>query len=390
MSNRRLAGAWVSVVVVLGLVAAFRQPALADQPPPDLIVPYVPSAPEVVAEMLKLTKVGPDDIVYDLGCGDGRIVVAAVKDFKAKKGVGIDLNPVRIKEAKENVEKNGVGDRVVIKLGDLREADVKEASVVTLFLLTRVNLMVRPILFRDLKPGCRVVSHAFTMGEWEQDQLVRNDRALSGVVYFWTIPAHVGGTWTWSLKGKDADIPCSLAISQEFQRFVGHLTLPGEKPVRVDNTALSGKDISFAAAVKVDGQPVKIAWRGTVEGDAVAGTQEIEGGPNPGKQPWAAKRQPVDLCGTWPVKVNPPAPDLDGTLTIERKDGTLAATYSLAKDNKAVPVTALYDWGGSLRFEIPLDISTVAFKGTLGAQGLAGTVRSEGSDKDIPWSAEKK
>ncbi len=156
-------------------------------------VPYVPTTEQAVQAMLKLADVKKTDIVYDLGCGDGRIVIAAAKTYGAH-GVGIDINPVRIAEAKENAKKAGVENLVRFEENDLFEADIKEATVVTLFLLTDVNMRLRPKLLRDLKPGTRVVSNTFEMGDWkpEKEAIVgdpNEDAFLSHRLFLWTIPA---------------------------------------------------------------------------------------------------------------------------------------------------------------------------------------------------------
>ncbi len=181
-----------AAMAVLFLTAA----AIAQEPqprrPPD--VPYVPTTEEAVIAMLKLADVKKTDVVYDLGCGDGRIVVAAAKEFGAH-GVGIDINPVRINEAKENAKKANVEKLVRFEENDLFEADIHEATVVTLFLLSDINLKLRPKLLRDLKPGTRVVSNTFSMGDWKPDKeaTVGNEAEagyLSHHLYLWTIPAH--------------------------------------------------------------------------------------------------------------------------------------------------------------------------------------------------------
>jgi precorrin-6B methylase 2 len=151
---------------------------------PDVI--YVPTPPDVVTAMLKVARVGKDDVVYDLGSGDGRIVIAAVKDFGAARGTGIDINPVRISEANDNARQAGVTDRVRFLNQDLFETNLSEATVVTLYLLPSLNLKLRPKLMAELKPGSRVVSHSFDMGDWKPEQTLDvNGRT----VYFWTIPA---------------------------------------------------------------------------------------------------------------------------------------------------------------------------------------------------------
>jgi len=166
--------------------------AAAQTAPAHLDVPYVPTPNPVVDGMLKLANVKKGDVVYDLGCGDGRIVIAAAKEYGAT-GVGVDINPERIQEAKENAKKAGVEDRVRFVEGDLFTADIHEATVVTLFLLTSVNQRLRPKLLADLQPGTRVVSNTFDMGDWkpEKEATVEgtNDGAyFSRKLYLWTIP----------------------------------------------------------------------------------------------------------------------------------------------------------------------------------------------------------
>ncbi|GAB3385282.1 SAM-dependent methyltransferase [Massilia agri] len=152
--------------------------------PSRLDVPYVPTPQEVVDRMLAMGKVGKNDVLYDLGCGDGRIVVTAAK-VHAARGTGIDLNPVRIAEAKENAKKAGVTDRTTFKVGDLFEADISPATVVTLYLLPTINVKLRPRLWQQLKVGTRVVSHAFDMGpEWPPE---KKDEVEGRTIYQWTI-----------------------------------------------------------------------------------------------------------------------------------------------------------------------------------------------------------
>jgi ribosomal protein L11 methylase PrmA len=135
--------------------------------------------------MLRVANVGPNDVVYDLGCGDGRIVVTAAKEYGAH-GVGIDIDPQRVAEARANVEAAGVGDKVKILEQDLFETDLSPATVVTLYLLPSLNLKLKPKLFAELKPGTRIVSHAFDMGDWKPEKELDVDGRK---VYFWTIPA---------------------------------------------------------------------------------------------------------------------------------------------------------------------------------------------------------
>jgi SAM-dependent methyltransferase len=148
-------------------------------------VRYEPSTPEIVSAMLKLANVRKGDVVYDLGCGDGRIVIAAARDYGAR-GVGIDIDPERITEAQENARKAGVAGRVMFRNEDLFEADIKEATVVMLYLWPWVNLKLRPKLWSDLKPGTRIVSHTHDMGDWKPEKEIEVD---GHTIYYWTIPA---------------------------------------------------------------------------------------------------------------------------------------------------------------------------------------------------------
>jgi len=171
--------------IKIGLIALFFGVCMGvyAQDEPQLDVPYVPTNQETVEKMLELAGVKEGDVVYDLGCGDGRIVITAAQKFGAT-GVGVDLNPQRIKEANENAQKAGVTDKVKFVEGNLFDFDFSKANVVTMYLLPSVNLKLRPKLQKELKPGSRVVSHDFHMEDWEADQVVEvgND-----TIYLWTI-----------------------------------------------------------------------------------------------------------------------------------------------------------------------------------------------------------
>jgi cyclopropane fatty-acyl-phospholipid synthase-like methyltransferase len=174
-------------LLVMALTVALPAPAAAQEWDygEGLDVPYVPTPPQVVEAMLKLAGVKKGELVIDLGCGDGRIVVAAARDFGAR-GMGYDLNPERIKEANANAEKAGVQDRVKFVEKNLFEAEIKDANVVTLYLLPSVNEKLKPRLLAELKPGTRVVSHSFTMGDWAPEKKVEIDNRT---IYLWIIPA---------------------------------------------------------------------------------------------------------------------------------------------------------------------------------------------------------
>jgi hypothetical protein len=157
-------------------------------------VPYVPTPDEVVATMLAVARVGKSDVLYDLGSGDGRIVITAAQRF-GTRGTGIDIDPKRIQEADENARKAGVTDRVRFVQGDIFDANIREATVVTLYLLPAVNLRLRPKLLRDLKPGTRIVSHDYDMGDWKPDRVIQMQGPERGhTIYYWVVPERAGGS----------------------------------------------------------------------------------------------------------------------------------------------------------------------------------------------------
>jgi SAM-dependent methyltransferase len=148
---------------------------------PDVV--FVPTPQEVVDQMMKLANVHAGDVLYDLGCGDGRTVITAAK--LGARAIGIDINPVRIQESNDNAAKNGMTGKVTFRLEDLFEANFKDASVITLYLLPSLNVKLRPKLWSDLKPGTRIVSHDFDMGGWKPEKTIDVD---GHTLYFWTVP----------------------------------------------------------------------------------------------------------------------------------------------------------------------------------------------------------
>jgi uncharacterized protein (TIGR03000 family) len=158
--------------------------------PDDIVIRYVPTPPEVVDAMLKLAEVGKDDVVYDLGCGDGRIVIAAVSRFSARRGVGFDLNPKRLKECADNARRAGVGDRVEFRQGDvLKIDDLSQATVVTIYMSEEINKRLRPILQKTLPPGARIVTHQFKMGDWKplKEETIQGKDRFPYEIFLWKI-----------------------------------------------------------------------------------------------------------------------------------------------------------------------------------------------------------
>jgi SAM-dependent methyltransferase len=197
---------------------------------------WMPTGGELVTLMLKTAKVTPNDLVYDLGAGDGKIAIAAAKEFGARS-IGIEFNPDMAAFAQRNAVRAGVGDRVKIINGDIFKEDFSKATVVTLYLLPDLNLKLRPILLK-MKPGTRVVSHAFTMGDWEADQEI--EAGQRG--YFWIVPANVAGDWV--IDGIETQNKVVLNLVQRYQRIGGSLTV-GAKAQPILNPSLEGDKLSF-------------------------------------------------------------------------------------------------------------------------------------------------
>jgi len=303
----------IGLLVAMTLIFFSRAPAQQKKPE----VPYVSTPDEVVAEMLRIANVDKDDVLYDLGCGDGRIVITAAK-MHGCRGVGIDIDPERIRESRENAIKAGVSDRVQFIQMDLFEAEIKEASVVTLYLLSGVNLRLRPKLFLELSPGSRVVSHEFSMGKWESDatssvkaENYRDpylfnywdeqiaDYWRNHKVYLWIIPGNVKGTWKLTIPDISGNDEFTLRFDQEFQRVKGQV-LEGASSISVfiNDVKIRGNMLLFTLERKLKGRTESLHFEGIIQGNTMRGTMEIEGGPGKGKIKWTARR---DLSTLRPI-----------------------------------------------------------------------------------------
>lgn len=206
---------------------------------PDLLlpVPYVPTDEKVVEEMLSLAGVGHRDVLYDLGSGDGRIVVAAAMQRDAR-AVGIELDPLRVADAMDYAGSTGVEYMVDFIEDDIFTADISEATVVTLYLLDSVNVELRPKLLSELAPGTRIVSHAFHMGDWRADER----RSFSGAtIYLWVVPARVAGTWEWTAPDGGQ---YRVTLEQQYQRVTASAWRNGQK-ARVKTARLSGSRLTL-------------------------------------------------------------------------------------------------------------------------------------------------
>jgi SAM-dependent methyltransferase len=255
-------------------------------------VPFVPTPTEVVDEMLRLADVKAGDVLYDLGCGDGRIVIAAAKRF-GTRAVGIDIDPVRITESNANAAAAGIAGKVRFIQQDLFEADFKDATVVTMYLLTSVNRRLRPKLLAELRPGTRLVSHSFDMGDWKPDKtsLVPTSYGDQRAVYFWVVPANLTGKWDWDLADGPQDRHYTIQITQRFQSVTASGTAAG-RPLAINDVELAGDSIKFRADAESGGKTVSFLYEGKVQGHTIAGTVKPAANPKAPAVKWKAVRDP--------------------------------------------------------------------------------------------------
>ena len=221
-----------AVALVSVSAGAIAQPVVG----PALDVPFVPTPPEVVDRMLQMVDVGPDDFVIDLGSGDGRIAIAAAK--KGARALGVDIDPQRVREAQENARRAGVEDKVTFRRENLFDTRIGDATVLTMYLLTDVNMRLRPRILDELKPGTRVVSHAFDLADWKADQYAEVGYRQ---VFMWVVPAKVAGRW--QLESGTESL--TLVLQQRYQRIEGSAQIGG-KTAQISNGSLRGMEIAFA------------------------------------------------------------------------------------------------------------------------------------------------
>lgn len=260
------------VIVCTIFLMIFAGPSAAQ----DLDVPYVPTPNDVLERMLDLADVGPGEYVIDLGSGDGRIVIAAAK--RGAVGHGVDLDPERVAEARENAESEGVSGRVMFLEGDIFETDFSKASVITLYLLSSVNQKLRPLLFENLRPGTRIVSHSFDMGDWEPDKAVEY---ANRDLYFWVIPADVAGNWYWETNGEDF----SMTAEQEFQEISVQIN-NGNRTLSTEEAVLKGDRINFI--VQDEGNSTRYIYSGVIDSGSINGTVQVHGNTSPHIEEWSA------------------------------------------------------------------------------------------------------
>jgi hypothetical protein len=235
---------------------------------------WVPTPDEVVDRMLTMGQVGPNDFHMDLGSGDGKIVIAAAK--RGAKALGIEYNPEMVKLAQDNAQKAGVAERASFRRADIFQTDFSQATVITLYLLPALNMKLRPQLL-SMRPGTRVVSHSFTMEDWEADEISTMDGRRA---YFWVVPANVMGTWSLDAGGAKTE----LALEQTFQKINGTVSLGGVQG-GLREARLRGANIAFAY---VDDKGVRRDFTGQVNGRQMQGSFRDEKGQTGN---WTASRK---------------------------------------------------------------------------------------------------
>lgn len=253
------------------LIPILLRPSLADAQVVARDVPYVPTPEAVVDIMLEMGEVGSGDILYDLGSGDGRIVIAAVRDRGVERAVGIDIDPVRIGESVRNARSAGVWERCTFVRGDIFETDFSEATVLTMYLLPEVNMRLRPRILEELEPGTRVVSHQFDLGDWRPDDY-RTHRQHA--VLMWIVPAGVEGSW----EGRGEAGRVRLHLEQEFQEVRGEIRVFGQG-IPILEATLRGRDLRVSGIREDQDEIMLIRFEGRVQGDTMTGRFTAGGEP---------------------------------------------------------------------------------------------------------------
>jgi len=247
--------------------------------------PYVPSPQSVVADMLKLAEIGPQDFVIDLGSGDGRIVLTAAKVFGAR-GFGVEIKDELVKLSNEAAKKEGVADRVKFIKADLFKTDISQATVLTMYLLPDTVNLLRDKLLTELKPGTKVLSHDYPVAGWVPEKYVQWDLEdkvqISGVtttlIYLYMVPARVEGHWRAKVPASVGKGTLTLALKQQVTRLAGSAKLDG-RDVQLDDLKIRGTQLSFALAAR------KATFTGTVKDGAIEGTVSTGGA----TAPWSAQ-----------------------------------------------------------------------------------------------------
>jgi hypothetical protein len=250
---------------------------------------YVPTPQKVVEAMLKLAKVGPKDFIIDLGSGDGRMVITAVREFGAR-GVGVDLDTVLLDQSRENAKRDGVAERAQFIEQNLFETDLNQATVISTYLLPEMNQRLRPRLL-NLKPGTRVVAHDYHMGEWYPDQndtLIVPEKVVGrpgkSFIYMWVVPAKLAGIWESHVSAEKWEFD----FTQNFQMIEGGIRING-RPIKLPQLKLAGDQIIFTVVAKPGDNSTRHRFKGTVQNWVIEGWVTAGSGTALKTLPWRAR-----------------------------------------------------------------------------------------------------
>jgi hypothetical protein len=243
---------------------------------------WVPTPDKTVEKMLTVANVGPKDFVIDLGSGDGRIVVNAAK--LGARAFGVDMNPKMVKLSEDRAAKEGVTERAKFYVRDIFETDLRPATVVTMYLLPQLNMRLRPSIL-NLKPGTRIVSHAFDMGDWEPDVY---DTSTGNSVRMWVVPAKVSGAWQWQTKSGAGEKPVVLELDQKFQHVSGNFKSAGSK-MSLRDAKLQGDEISFTVIEENGSGTIRHDYSGHVNGNTIDGA--VKSSNSQAASKWSATRK---------------------------------------------------------------------------------------------------
>jgi precorrin-6B methylase 2 len=251
-----------------------------------LDAPFLPTPNYVILELLAKARVGKDDILYDLGSGDGRIVIEAARQTGCR-AVGIEIDADLVDDSRQNAVRASVQDRVRFIVADIFKEDFSEATVVTLYMGQNVNLRLRPKLLRELKPGTRIASYSFDMGEWKPDDTSSFGREDA---YFWIIPANASGNWRWIEGRGKSKTQWELEVKQAFQEIAGEVSYKGKR-FPLQGGKMTGTEIRFTLDGDPFGKGAPVEFTGRIQGNSIEGTI----GDGTSRRPWKATRNPATV-----------------------------------------------------------------------------------------------
>ena len=249
---------------------------------------FAPSSPESVERMLTLAKLQDDDVVVDLGSGDGLIPLTAARMNRRLRGRGVDIDPQLVEQSNERARTEGVADRVRFEHRNAFDADLRDATVITMWLFPELMRLLRPIILERAMPGTRVLTSTWDLGTWQADEV---DMANGAAVYMWIVPARVAGAWEWELTVAGRRLRYSSVVEQHFQKVEG-VARAGDRREVLEAMTLRGADIAFTFTITLDGVGrTRHEFSGRVAGDEIAGNVVVTPPGAPAQtMPWRARR----------------------------------------------------------------------------------------------------